>query len=441
MEYVVTQLKGEKDIFLKCLKLRDAGKIEEARHCLKIFVNSMSWKNTNFIEYYNSVCAPEDKIQYDMSTVNDAVGDIDSEEHKALVLDFMQGKYDEMDPTMEATSELMKVVNPELMTEVYLHQEKIVIAENSLMDNARRGNVKDAVSSAKMMFELYGMPGFSSLFQQVITDAWDMKLTGPYGFELDKLMSKEEDKLSSAKATLYLKKLIYVFSVLYPKMINTPVYERGIEMTQYDTRENLLTVLVEGLLTKLKEKVKGDDLQKTVYALNMVRIWMLFSESKEASANVLYSMDNAFDAVGIEKIYIPMPVQTSSSNYEGLDFDTEEFNKYGEQIQKEDGDVLWNSTGYNNPGELNPNPKKVPSEYSLDENFDPENLKYENIQIDTTLLKNNLEKDLKASTQEQGNIDTNQKKKKRRLGIFSKDKKDERAENKKKRQEKREERK
>jgi hypothetical protein len=325
MEYVVSELRGEKDIFVKCLKLRDAGKIEEAKNCLTIFVNSMNWKNTQFIEYYNSVCAPEDRIEYDMALIDDAVENIDSEDHKEMILAHFQQVHADIDPSMSTTNEIAKVVTPELMTEVALHWEKLSLYEGSLIDNARRSNVNDAVNSAELVFELYGMPGFTPLFEKVIRDAWNMTLTSPYGFGLNDFISNSDHRLSSNKGTLYLKKLIYLFSVLYPKMINTEVYERGIPMTQFELRDNLLNALAEGLWGKLKENCKGKDMEKALRALNTARIVMLFSDSEEASANVLYSMDNTFTNLGIEKIYVEVPMGRPSFNYGELDFDTEEY--------------------------------------------------------------------------------------------------------------------
>jgi hypothetical protein len=411
MEYIIGKLRPDKDIFVKCLKLRDAGKTEEARNCLNIFVNSMSWKSNQFIEYYNSVCAPEDRIKYDAAMMNEAFNELETDEYKDAVLQHMQDVYNNIEPSTDATSELMKVVTPEIMTDVYIHQEKMMFSENSLMDNSRNGNVKEAVASAEVLFELYGMPNFYPLFQQVITDAWDIKLTGPYGFDLDKGMSKGEDKLSSPKASLYLKKLLYLFSVSYPKMINTPVYERGIEMTQYQMREDLLTMLAEGLFNNLKQYAKGDDLKKAEYALNIARVVMLLSETKEATANVLYSMDKTFTNIGINKIYVEVPFLISTQNdYQGLDFDIDEFYEYGEQDSNQypvNDDAKWDFID--------------PSSEEILEDFDLKDTK-EGSPQDDNATKNNAEsfeqgpedglgKDLKNTVDSQNDVGKDKKKK------------------------------
>jgi hypothetical protein len=192
------------------------------------------------------------------------------------------------------------------------------------------------------------MPDFYPLFKDIITDAWDMNLTGPYGFSLDKVMSEEDTRLKSPRSPMYLKKRVYLLSVLYPKMINGDVYVNGIPMTQYDIRAELLENIFEGLFSKLKGSAIGDDLEKAIYALNIARIEILFSTSKEATTNVWFYMDKAFINLGIEKIYIEpsdsgMAYLDAHGSYDALDFDIDEFYRYANEVYGEELDYGYDS--------------------------------------------------------------------------------------------------
>jgi len=220
----------------------------------------------------------------------------DTAKHYDEVLKEMQKRHEDIDGSYGATKQLKESVTPEMMTDLFIHSEKMNAAEKAMLNHAEQGNVDEAVSSAKEYVELLGIPSFYPLFKHIITSALDMNLTGPYGFDLDVTGIEE---LSSPEATKSLQKMIYLLTVLYPEMINTPIYyEAGKKIEMRSLRQEVLINLADGLFNKLKECSTEDDMGRVVYSLSVVKTVMTFSKSTDSI--VLLSIDETFKQLGIK---------------------------------------------------------------------------------------------------------------------------------------------
>lgn len=293
---IVETLRKEKEAVRTCLSFRDFDKNIASIECLQTLYDVKSSKDSKFINVINKYTInKEDKVKALISSEDY----INSEENREQVHDKVVNLLNSIEPTLESTKALQKIITDEVITDGIILQQNIQYAKDLMIESLRSGKKDLAISSLNKLLELYYITEFSPLLSSVINDGLDVSSTSL----IDPVIVLDgKTAVSSPNVNKYLQKMIYLFTALYPNTFNTKVYgKKSIVLEMNELRSDILGAIANYLYGQLSSKSSSAELEEANKILDGVRRKMLFSNQESISTLIIVKMTEVYTELGLKK--------------------------------------------------------------------------------------------------------------------------------------------
>ncbi|MEI6093363.1 MAG: hypothetical protein WCQ47_06740, partial [bacterium] len=299
---IVKLLRNETSAIKTCLSFRDGKENTASKECLNTLYEVKSSKDVSFVTVVGKYTTNKEKKLENLAASEDY---INSKENRDAIHDKVVNLLSNSEPKLATTKALQKIVTDEVMTDGIVFQQNIQYAKAMMIDNLKAGNEQPAINYLKKLLDLYYIRELSPLFSSVITAGLS---------DADNLIGSQTDlppvivlegktTISSSEGNKYLQKMIYLFTVIYPKMFNTKVSSKeGIQIEMNELRGEILTAIASHVYGKLSDNCDKQELEEANKVLDALRKKMLFGPKQESIPTILLvKMTDAYFELGLKK--------------------------------------------------------------------------------------------------------------------------------------------
>ncbi len=183
-------------------------------------------------------------------------------------------------------------LNPAAIAKGKIAVDEIIGGETRIMAYIKDGRSEDAKTEMKRYLSGLKLSDLEPLFSSVVTESWSSN-------KKPSMVLNENVKIPSETANQYLQKMIYLFTDIYPKMLDTKVTNKdGIEIVQNGFRRDILIAIAKGLYKKMKENCSETELDSAKDILNYVKIEIT---DQSNSIEVISTLNKTYPELGLLK--------------------------------------------------------------------------------------------------------------------------------------------
>lgn len=293
---IVEVLRKETEAVKTCLSFRDGNGNVVSKECLETLYEVKSSKDIRFINVINKYTTNKEEK---LNALASGEAYINSKENREEIHDKVVNLLSTVEPKMESTKALQKIVTDEVITDGIILQQNIQYSKDLMIESLRFGKKDLAINSLNKLLDLYYITEFSPLLSSVINDGLDVSSTSLIE---PVIVLDGKTTVSSANVNKYLQKIIYLFTALYPKTFNTKVYSKnGILLEMNELRSDVLAAIADYLYEQLSSKCNATELEEAKKILDGVRRKMLFSKQESISTLMIFKMTETYTQLGLKK--------------------------------------------------------------------------------------------------------------------------------------------